>query len=76
MSDATTKPAGDLFSLGKVLYEISVGRDRQDFPALPEKWEQFADQEPDFQVKNDHYIKFLLLKGSCRLPLKSSPAFL
>jgi serine/threonine protein kinase len=39
------KPAGDLFSLGKVLYEISVGRDRQDFPALPEKWEQFADQQ-------------------------------
>lgn len=37
------KPAGDLYSLGKVLYEMSVGRDRQDFPALPEKWEEFAD---------------------------------
>jgi serine/threonine protein kinase len=25
----------DLFSLGKVLYEMSTGRDRQDFPQLP-----------------------------------------
>ena len=25
----------DIFSLGKVLYEISMGRDRQEFPKLP-----------------------------------------
>ena len=25
----------DLYSLGKVLYEISTGKDRQDFPELP-----------------------------------------
>ena len=31
---------------------------------------------PEFQVKNDHYINCFLLKGSCRLTLKSSPAFL
>jgi len=28
-------PQGDLYSLGKVLYEISMGRDRQEFPKLP-----------------------------------------
>ncbi|MRR10889.1 hypothetical protein EG831_12640, partial [bacterium] len=28
-------PQADLYSLGKVLYEISTGLDRRDFPALP-----------------------------------------
>jgi WD40 repeat protein len=28
----------DLYSLGKVLYEASTGRDRQDFPELPTQW--------------------------------------
>jgi len=28
-------PQGDLYSLGKVLYEISTGHDRMDFPELP-----------------------------------------
>ena len=28
-------PQGDIYSLGKVLYEISMGRDRQEFPKLP-----------------------------------------
>jgi serine/threonine protein kinase/tetratricopeptide (TPR) repeat protein len=29
-------PQGDIFSLGKVLYEISTGMDRRKFPALPD----------------------------------------
>src|SRR5262249_14198161 len=33
-------PAADLFSFGKVLYEMSIGRDRLDFPKLPEDLEQ------------------------------------
>jgi serine/threonine protein kinase len=28
-------PQADIYSLGKVLYEISTGHDRRDFPALP-----------------------------------------
>jgi TolB-like protein len=33
------RPAADLFSLGKVLYEMSTGRDRKDYPALPLDWD-------------------------------------
>ena len=28
-------PQGDLYSLGKVLYEAATGKDRQEFPELP-----------------------------------------
>ena len=28
-------PQADLYSLGKVLYEASTGKDRRDFPELP-----------------------------------------
>lgn len=36
--------AADLYSLGKVLYEISTGRDRRDFPKLPENLEYLPDK--------------------------------
>ncbi|MGD0260967.1 MAG: serine/threonine-protein kinase [Verrucomicrobiota bacterium] len=35
----------DVYSLGKVLYEASTGKDRQDFPELPTWVDQFADRE-------------------------------
>src|ERR1043165_8241504 len=35
----------DVYSLGKVLYEASTGKDRQDFPALPAEWDQSPDHE-------------------------------
>ena len=37
-------PQADLYSLGKVLYEIALGKDRQDFPQLP----------PDLQSHPDY----------------------
>src|SRR5438105_4173436 len=33
-------PQADLFSLGKVLYEASTGKDRTDFPELPTQWSE------------------------------------
>ncbi len=39
------KPAADLYSLGKVLYEMSTGRDRLDFPKLPEALEKIPKRE-------------------------------
>src|SRR5439155_18403939 len=35
-------PQSDIYSLGKVLYEISTGKDRQDYPELPTKLDETA----------------------------------
>src|SRR5437867_265747 len=37
-------PQADIYSLGKVLYEISMGRDRRQFPDLPLDWQDNPDR--------------------------------
>lgn len=36
-------PLADLFSLGKVLYEAATGKDRRDYPALPDELRAWPD---------------------------------
>ena len=43
--EGPTSPQADLYSLGKVLYEISTGADRLDFPELPADFGEFPDRE-------------------------------
>jgi WD40 repeat protein len=54
----------DLYSLGKVLYEISTGKDRRDFPALPEPHSSL-DEERRFLELNA-----IILKACQRNPLE------
>lgn len=38
-------PGADLYSLGKVLYEMATGKDRQEFPSLPTQLRELPDRE-------------------------------
>lgn len=38
-------PSADIFSLGMVLYELSTGKDRLDFPDVPTKFREISDPE-------------------------------
>ena len=38
-------PKGDIYSLGKVLYEAGMGKDRKDFPELPTRLDTFSDHD-------------------------------
>lgn len=40
----------DIYSLGKVLYEMSTGKDRQSFPELPADWLEFSHEQPELEL--------------------------
>jgi WD40 repeat protein len=39
------RTTGDIYSLGKVIYEMCTGQDRMEFPALPENFGDWLDRE-------------------------------
>lgn len=49
-------PTADVFSLGKLLYEMSTGRDRLEFPKLPEDLESVPDRAA-FREFNEVVLK-------------------
>jgi formylglycine-generating enzyme required for sulfatase activity len=52
----------DIFSLGKVLYEMATGRDRMDFPELPTNLEQLPDHKALLE------LNAIIAKACARLP--------
>src|SRR5207237_5430716 len=47
---------GDIYSLGKVLYELAMGKDRLDFPALNTKLDSLPDKEQLLRL-NDVFLR-------------------
>jgi serine/threonine protein kinase len=63
-------PQADVYSLGKVLYEMVTGKDRQEFPALPEEF-QSNDSLP---LKELNQIILRSCEGDRRLRYLSAQA--
>ena len=57
-------PAADVFSLGKVLYEASMGKDRLQFPDLPTT--VFENTDPQFLRLNEIILKACELNPQAR----------
>ena len=57
-------PQADIYSLGKVLYEISMGKDRLDFPELSSNLDEREDKERLLQLNE------VLLKACANNPAK------
>ncbi|MBI4326253.1 MAG: protein kinase, partial [Chloroflexi bacterium] len=60
-------PQADLYSLGKVLYEISTGKDRQEFPELPTDLEELREEEALLEF-NEVLVKACRLEARGRYP--------
>jgi serine/threonine protein kinase len=50
LADSLGKPQGDIFALGKVLYEGATGFDRLKYPELPQDLRKWPDAEQVFEL--------------------------
>jgi len=57
-------PQADIYSLGKVIYEIATGKDRHEFPVLPTA---LGDEEPDTQLLELNTVFLKACQGDVRL---------
>jgi WD40 repeat protein len=55
--EGTGTPQADIFALGKVLYEISTGLDRNEFPKLPRAWLEAASPNRTLLELNEVVLK-------------------
>ena len=58
--EGTGKPSGDLFALGKILYEMVTGEDRSEFPSIPSE----VLEKEDWPLRN----QLLEIANQCAAP--------